>query len=74
MKIDSYSVCKPIKGICKQWAIWANCGSATFPLVYLQRPKSVASDSAWESLMDSIRLDIAAKDLLRVVSTDPRDE
>lgn len=74
MKIDSYSICKPVKGICKQWAIWANCGSQTFPLVYLQRPKYVTSDSAWESLMESVRLDISVKDLLEVISEEQADE
>lgn len=70
MNIESYSICRPVKGICKQWAIWGNSGSKTYPLVYLQRPKWIDSDEGWETLMRSIRLDITETTLLRAIGAE----
>ena len=57
MDIDSYSICSPVKGITKQYAIWGNKGSSTFPLVYLQRPKHI-SDNDWQLVINHLSLDI----------------
>lgn len=66
MTIESYSICGPIKGVCKQWAIWGNIGTATFPLIYFQRPKYIKNDESWELIVKSVQLDISLKDLLAV--------
>lgn len=61
MKIKSYSVWEPVKGICKQHAVWIkneNSSNSFFPLIYLQRPKWLKDDVAWEKICKSIRLDI----------------
>jgi len=58
MKIESYSVNRPIKGVCKQYAIWGTEGGTTAPLVYLQRPKWITDDLEWEDIVDSIRLNL----------------
>lgn len=60
MKIKTYSISGPVKGICKQHAIWAleDDASSVWPVVYLQRPKWLKDDVAWEKICKSIRLDI----------------
>ncbi len=42
--IESYSICEPIKGVCKSRAIWGSSGNMTFPLVYLRKPKHLTED------------------------------
>lgn len=58
MKIDSYSVNRPLSGICRQYAVWANSGNTTWPLVYLQRPKWIVDDKVWEKITRAIRIDL----------------
>lgn len=58
MKPDHIEICPPISGICKQHAIWAGEGNGMCPLVYLQRPKWIKSDEAWEKIVDGIRLSL----------------
>jgi len=60
MKPKSYSVCKPIKGICKSYGIWANDGCITAPLVYLLRPKWIKGDDSWQTIVNAIRLELPA--------------
>ncbi len=57
MKIESYSIVRPVQGICKQYAIWGNAGNRTAPLVYLQRPKWIA-ESEWECIVKLVRLEL----------------
>ena len=59
MKIESYSIASPIKGVCKSHGIWAQEGNKTAPLVYLQRPKWIP-ENEWKKIIDSIRLDLPA--------------
>lgn len=54
MKIKSYYIGKPIPGICKQNAIWGCDGKSSMPLVYLQRPKWITDDKAWDKICASI--------------------
>ncbi len=42
--LESYSICEPIKGVCKSRAIWGNSGNKTFPLVYLRKPKHLTEE------------------------------
>lgn len=56
MEIESYSICKPIKGICKQRGLWIKQGSSTFPAIYFQRPKWVTDDKAWNQLVESLTI------------------
>lgn len=64
MKIDYYSVEKPIEGVCKQSAIWiCTDNNKLAPLVYLKRPKWIVNDALWEKIVKSVRLDIQ-QDLL----------
>lgn len=58
MKLETYSIGKPVSGVCRQYAIWATEGSTTSPIVYLQRPKWITDDAAWERIVKSIRLDL----------------
>jgi hypothetical protein len=57
VNLDSYSVCKPVKGVCKSYAIWGNRRSMSFPLVYLRRPKHI-SDRDWRAVVDAVRLEL----------------
>jgi len=56
MKVETYAVSGPIAGVCKQCAIWGGDGAQHMPLVYLQRPKWIKCDLAWERIVESIRL------------------
>ena len=58
MRIKSYSICKPVKGICKQDAIWAMDAdsNATAPLIYLQRPKWITDDHCWNDILSELSL------------------
>lgn len=60
MKITHYSVTSPWGGI-KQHSIMVRSGEDSncyFPLVYLQRPKWIKDDTAWEAICNSIQLNI----------------
>lgn len=68
--VTSYSVCKPIPGICKQWAVWihvesAEGGAYSAPLIYLQRPKWFTDDEEWEKVCDSVYVKNITRDMLR---------
>jgi len=58
MKIESYSTNRPVAGICRQYGVWAQEGSVTSPLIYLQRPKWIKDDAAWLKIVESIRLEL----------------
>lgn len=59
MKIESYSIASPIKGVCKLYGIWAQEGNKTAPLVYLQKPKWVG-DEQWSEIVNAIKLELPA--------------
>ncbi len=58
MKLESYSISKPIKGICKSYGIWGNQKGMTAPLVYFTRPKWIEKDEDWEKIISAIKLDL----------------
>ena len=62
--IQSYYVATPIKGVCKQHAIWGTEGNQSYPLVFLQRPKWIKDDVLWDKIVAGIRLDMPAFDLV----------
>lgn len=68
--VTSYAVCKPIPGLCKQWAVWIHVESAeggvySSPLIYLQRPKWFTDDEEWEKVCDSVYVKNITRDMLR---------
>ena len=54
---SQYTIEKPIKGICKQYALWVTEGSKMYPLVYFQKPKWV-SQERWVEIMGSMRISL----------------
>jgi len=58
MRVEAYTVCNPITGLCKQRAIWATEGGRMSPLVYLQRPKWITNDDDWDKITSAIRLEL----------------
>lgn len=58
MKINSYSIESPRKGIFKQYTVCAYTENGLFPLIYLRRPVWIKSDAKWEKMVKSIRLDL----------------
>lgn len=60
MKFDSYFIGRPVKGLVKQWAIWAGnkSGNSHVPLIYLQRPKWIKDDAKWEEIVSSLVLNL----------------
>lgn len=58
MKIERLEVNGPIKGICRQPAIWGGEGNGFAPLVYLQRPKWIKDDTVWDKIVKGIRLEL----------------
>lgn len=58
MKIKSYSINGPLKGVCKNHGLWImqepNIAS---PLIYFQKPKWVPADK-WEQIVNSIRIEL----------------
>ena len=58
MKIKTYSICNPVKGICKQHSIMVEDETQNFiaPLIYLQRPKWIKDDECWEKIVQSVRI------------------
>ena len=68
--VTSYTVCKPIPRVCKQWAVWVHIKSAeggeySMPLIYLQRPKWFTDDEEWEKVCGSVCVENITRDLLR---------
>jgi hypothetical protein len=63
MRITRYSICRPIKGICKSWAIWGGNDEdgSTAPLVYLTRPKWIKDDASWERIVTSIKVGLLSQ-------------
>jgi len=37
----------PIKGVSKTYALWAEDGEKSIPIVFLRKPKSVKNNGAW---------------------------
>lgn len=60
MKVESYSVEGPIKGLVKQHTVWAQEASCMAPLIYLQRPKWTVNDAQWLVIVNSVRLELPA--------------
>lgn len=58
MKLDTYFIGEPVKGLTKQWALWVQEGSKSAPLVYLQRPKWIVDDAQWERIVKGISIDL----------------
>lgn len=60
MKLGKYSVEPPIEGLTKRWAIWGHDAekNSMAPLVYLERPKWIKDDSAWEKIVRGIELNL----------------
>lgn len=56
IKLESYSLCKPIKGLSKQYSLIGRSGATGTPLVYLQRPKHITDDAVWETIVESIEV------------------
>jgi hypothetical protein len=56
MELKSYYIGKPVKGICKQYAIWGSGDSnSSYPIVYLQNPKYI-DEKNWDTICNSIQL------------------
>ena len=62
MEMESYSICKPIKGLCKSYGLWANSGNSTAPLVYFTKPKWIKEET-FIKIVNSIRLELNGDDL-----------
>lgn len=60
MKIESYSIAAPAKGLSKQHVILANEGCNGLPLIYLQRPKWIKDNEQWLKIVKSIKLELPA--------------
>lgn len=60
MKVTHYHTEGPIKGVCKQYAIWAReSGTSGYsPLAFLQRPKWIKDDEAWHKIVCAIKLNL----------------
>ena len=59
MKVTHYTVTGPWPGVVKQHSIMARSGDKSngyFPIAYLQRPKWIKDDAAWETICNSIQL------------------
>lgn len=57
MKVTHYHTSGPIPGVCEQHAIWCRGkGTETVPLVFLQRPKWVKDDEAWQKVVEAVSL------------------
>ena len=59
MKVDFYHTSGPVSGLCKQSAIWvrdSKVPAGYTPLVYLQRPKWITDDEAWNKIVSSVQL------------------
>lgn len=57
MKIETYSVASPIKGICKSYAIWGQEGNEMAPLAYFTKPKWI-SDTDFIKIINSLTLNL----------------
>lgn len=58
MQLKSCSVDGPVKGLCKQYAVWGHNGVGACPLIFLQRPKWIKDDGVWQKIVDSVKLDL----------------
>ena len=59
MKVHHYHVSGPIDGACKQSAVWARGKEGGHsPLIYLQRPKWITDDAAWNQIVKSVRINL----------------
>ena len=61
MKVSSYSLSKPHKGIGKQYSIIAReaRNNSYYTLIYLKRPKWIEDDECWEKICKSVELNLA---------------
>lgn len=57
-KPEEYSICEPVKGICKSHGIWGMTGNTMYPLIYFRRPKWITDDKCWNQIVKSISLDL----------------
>ena len=56
LKIKSYFVSSPIKGICKQYGIWVSGNvNSIMPLIYLQKPKYI-DENKWDEICKSVKI------------------
>jgi len=70
----SYSVASPISGLCKQSAVWISNGKgSTWPLIYLQRPKWITSDSTWAVIVRAVKLEMTAHDCEEIIRSTGND-
>ena len=60
MKVSSYSISGPCKGICKQHMIIAKEENSNgyYPLIYLQRPKWIEDNECWEKICYSVLINL----------------
>lgn len=59
MKVTHYHIGDPVSGVCKQSAVWARGeDGAHSPLIYLQRPKWIKDDAAWNRIVASVRVNL----------------
>ena len=57
MKLESYYVGGPVKGLCKSYAIWGtDVEGSSYPLAYLKKPKWIEDVVIWENIIKSIEL------------------
>jgi len=54
------TICGPIKGICKQYAIWNEQGSSCVPVVFFQKPKWIKNEEAWIKFIRSMEIRLSA--------------
>lgn len=57
-RLEGYCVVPPIKGMSKYPVVMGKSGDTNFPLLYLQRPKWIKSDSMWQEIVNSVRLEL----------------
>lgn len=58
IKFKSYSYCKPITGVCKQYGVWLNevdGKNVNAPLVYFQKPSWI-DEKQWLEIMKQVGL------------------
>jgi hypothetical protein len=63
MKPERYSVWGPVKGICKQSAVWVHESNTSAPLFYIGRPKWIKDDNVWQAIVDSIQIDLRVNEV-----------
>jgi hypothetical protein len=59
MKIQNFTVVKPITGLSKQYTVLVSDGKQNKPLAFLQKPKWIP-DSQWEEICGSLVVKLPA--------------